>query len=163
MFANALVQVLASGCGSLEVPGALVGERGLIGWREVRRAAEEPRDILRKDVEDFARCISARDAFRVGGKHRKITVPAGRQLSLLHLVDLGRQLGIFFTIGGEEFRPLLPSVAPALADPGCEVLIHAIRDEKLRILRPPVGALDEADFIIAEWFAMSRRRVLFVR
>src|SRR4030095_3949455 len=42
-------------------------------------------------------------------------------------------------------------------------LIRAMRDENLRVLRPSVGALDKADFIVAEWFAMRRRRVLFVR
>src|SRR5262245_56724460 len=163
MFAYAIVQVLATGCRSLEVPRTLIGERGPSGWPEVPRAAKEPRDILRKDVEDFARCVSTSDALWVGGKDGKVALPVGRQLALLHLLDLGRQLGIGFTIRGEEFRPLLPSVAAALADSGCEVLVHAIRNEELRVLRPPVGALDEADFIIAEWFAMSGRRVLFVR
>ena len=162
MFAYAKVQVLAAGSGSLEVPGALVGERGLIGRPEVRRAAQEPGDILRKDVKHFARCVSTSNAFWVGGKDWKAAVPAGRQLSLLHLLDLGRQLWIFFTIRGEEFRPLLPSIVAALADSGCEVLVHAIRDKELRVLRPPVGALDEADFIVAEWFAMRSRRILFV-
>src|SRR5262245_37044730 len=107
MFSYAIVQVLACGCGSLEVPGALVVERGLIGWPEVRRAAKEPRDILRKDVEHFTRCVSTCDALWVGGKAGKVAIPAGRQLSLLHLLDLGRQLGIGFTIRGEESRPLL--------------------------------------------------------
>ena len=162
MFAYTKVQVLAPGRGSLEVSGALVGERGLIGRPEVRRSPKEPRNILRKDVEHFARCLSTSDALWVGGKDWKVAVPASRQLSLLHLLDLCRQLGIFFAIRGEEFRPLLLSVAAALADSGCEVLVHAIRDEELRVLRPPVGAFDEADFIVAEWFAMGRRRVLFV-
>src|SRR5262245_740293 len=116
MFAYAKVQILASRGSSLEVPGALVGECGLIGRPEVRRAAKEPRYILRKDVEHFARCISASDALWVGGKDWKVAVPAGGELSLLHLLDLSRQLGIFFAIRGEEFRPLLPSVAAALAD-----------------------------------------------
>src|SRR5215510_5662346 len=104
MFANAIVQVFAPGCGSLEVPGALIGERRLIGWPEVCRAAKEPRDILRKDVEHFARCISTGDALWVGGKGWKVVVPTGRQLSLLHLLDLSRQLGIVFTIRSEALR-----------------------------------------------------------
>src|SRR5262249_47258947 len=103
------------------------------------------------------------DALWVGGKDWKVALPAGRQLSLLHLLDLGRQLGIFLAIRVEEFRPLLPSVAAALADSGCEVLVHAIRHEELPVLWPPVGALRQADFIIAERFAMRGRCILFVR
>src|SRR5262249_59475681 len=98
--------------------------RGLIRWREVRRAAKEPRDILRKDVEHFARCISTGDALWLGGKDWKVAVPTGRQLSLLHLLDLSRQLGIIFTIRDEEFCPFLPSVTTALADSCREVLVH---------------------------------------
>src|SRR5262245_17648614 len=118
MFAYAEVQVLSPGGSSLEVPGAIVGERGPSRRTEIRRAAKEPWNTLRKNVEHFGRCISTRDALWVGRKHWKVAVPTGRQFSLLHLLDLGRQLGIFFAIRGEEFRPLLPSVVAALADPG---------------------------------------------
>src|SRR5262249_4979306 len=142
MFAYAKVQVLAAGCVRLEVSGA--GERGLIRWSKVRRAAKEPWDILRKDIEHFARCISTSDALWVGGKDWKVAVPAARQLSLLHLLDLARQLRIFLPIRVEEFRPLLASVAAALTYSRCEVFVHTIRDKKLRVLRPPVGALDKA-------------------
>src|SRR5438094_10572545 len=107
MFAYAKVQVLASRRGSLEVPGTLVGERGLIRWSKVRGAAKEPRNILRKNIEHFARCVSTCDTLWIGRKHWKVAVPAGRQLALLHLLDLNRELWIFFTICGEEFRPLL--------------------------------------------------------
>src|SRR5215510_7071735 len=149
MFANAEVQVLAAGRVSLKVPGAFVVERCLIRWTEVRGATKEPGNILRKNIEHFARCVSTRDALWVGGKDWKVAVPASRQLALLHLLDLGRQFRIFLTIRREEFRPLLLSVASALADSGCEVLVHAIRDEELRVLWPPVSTLDKSDFIVA--------------
>ena len=76
--------------------------------------------------------------------------------SRLSELDLGRLLLIFLAIRSEEFRPLLLSVVPALADSSCEVIVHAIRDEELRVLRPPIGAFDETDFIVSERFAMRR-------
>src|SRR5262249_8982034 len=110
-----------------------------------------------------ARCISTGHALWIGRKDRKVAVPADRQLSLLHLFNLGRQLGIFLAIRREQFRPLLPSVVATVTDSCCEMLVHAIRDKELCILRPSIGTLHEADFIVAEWFAMRSRRVLFVR
>src|SRR5262249_10704439 len=100
MFTYAKVQVLATGRGSLEVSSSLVGEGGLIRRSKVRRASQEPRDILRKDVEHFARCVSTSHALWVGGEDGKVAVPAGRQLALLHLLDFGCQAGIFVTIRG---------------------------------------------------------------
>src|SRR5439155_21690226 len=102
MFAYAIVQVLAPGGGSLKVSGALVGERGLIGGPEVRRAAKEPRDIWRKDVEHFARCLSTGDTLWVGGKDWEVAVPAGRRLPLPHLLDLGSPPGLGLRITRQD-------------------------------------------------------------
>jgi hypothetical protein len=37
-----------------EIAGPFECQSGLVGWAEIRRTAEEPRDVLREDVEDFA-------------------------------------------------------------------------------------------------------------
>ena len=44
--------------------------------------------------------------FGVGRKDGQIAVPPGRQFAPLHLVDLGRELGILGPVRGEELRPL---------------------------------------------------------
>src|SRR5947208_17019483 len=47
---NTEMEVLAAGAVRLEVAGALVLQSGLVGWAQVRRASQEPGDVLRQDV-----------------------------------------------------------------------------------------------------------------
>jgi hypothetical protein len=38
---------------------------------------------------------------------------------------------------------------PARANSGGEVLAHRIGNEKLRVIGPPIGAFDKANFVLA--------------
>src|SRR5439155_4945661 len=81
----------------------------------------------------------------------------------LHLLDLARQLGVRRPIGLEQRRPLLACSRAARADAGREPLAHALGDQELRILRPAVAALGEADLFLAERLAVGCGRVVLVR
>src|SRR4029078_9249259 len=50
-----------------------------------------------------------------------------------------------------------------LADAACEVLIDAVRDQELGVLRPAVRPLGLADLLLTERLPVGRARVLLVR
>jgi len=70
VFANAEVDVLAPRSCSLELAGAFEVQNGLVRRPKVRGTAQEPRDTLRQDIENFARRFPASQALRVSGKGR---------------------------------------------------------------------------------------------
>jgi hypothetical protein len=65
MLADAEVQVLAAAILGFEISRTLELERGLVGWPEVRRPAEEPGDVLREHVQNLARRVPSGNALRV--------------------------------------------------------------------------------------------------
>ncbi len=147
----------------LEISCAFIFQSGFVRWAEIRRAAEEPGDVLRQHVQHLARGFPAGDALRIGRENREIAVPVRRELAPLHLVNLGsRDLD---TWRGRQRR--VPSIgrrafAPRCADAGREVLADAIRHEELRVFGPSVAAFGEADLIVAERLAMGFGGVLLV-
>ena len=122
MLADAEMQVPAAGTAGLEVAGAREFQRRLVRGAEVRRAADEPGDVLGEHVEHLARGVAPGDALGVGREDRQIAVPAGRQLAPLHLVDLVRELGELLAVVGEELVPARARLGAARADAGIEML-----------------------------------------
>src|SRR5207342_2989791 len=51
----------------------------------------------------------------------------------------------------------------ARADSGGEVLAHGVGNQELGVLGPAIGALDEANFLLAQRLAMGRGGILLVR
>src|SRR5262249_28109890 len=96
-------------------------------------------------------------------KDRKVAVPPSGQLPALHLLDLGRAVGKLGSIRSKEFCPFLPRLRTARSDTSGKVFVDAIRNKKLRIFRPAIGALTQADFIVSKGLAMCRGSVLLVR
>ena len=90
------------------------------------------------------------------GNTGRSSIPPGRQLSPLHLIDLVRELGVGSPVGREQLRPPAPGGRAARSDAGREVLAHAVGDQELRVLRPAVAALGEADLVGAERLAVGR-------
>src|SRR5256885_9466633 len=90
------MQVLSGWAGGLEISRSLVFEHGFVRRSEIGRASEEPRHVLRDDVEDRAGGITPGDALCVGGKDRQGGIPFGGKLPSLHLARLGRGSGNFF-------------------------------------------------------------------
>src|SRR4029077_18797791 len=95
--------------------------------------AKEPRDILRKHIQHFARCVATREALRISGKNRKIAIPPCREVASLHEFDLVREIGKLFAVSREQLRPLCSGVLAALADAVFEMVIDAGRHKELRV------------------------------
>src|SRR5262249_49904818 len=129
----------------------------------VRRPAEEPRDVLREYVEHLAGRLAASEALGIRRKNGKIAIPSGRQLSTLHLLDLGREVGVLPPVGLEQRRPALSRLGAARPDAGSEVLAHVVRDQELCVLRPAIATLREADFLGTERLAVDGGCVVLVR
>src|SRR5262249_38015782 len=68
-----------------------------------------------------------------------------------------------FAIGGEQRLPTLPRRGTTRANPGIELLEDLIWHEKLRVLRPTIGALREPDLFFAQGLAMDLCRIHQVR
>src|SRR5205823_13597663 len=157
------VQVLAPGTVRLEVARPLVLERGLVRRPEIRRSAQEPRDVLRQHVQHLARGVAPREALRIGREDGKIPVPAGRELPPLHQIDLVRELRMLRPVRGEELRPASSRLRTARAYAGAEMLPDAVGDEELRVLGPAVAPLAETDLVVSQRLAVRRGGVLLVR
>src|SRR5262249_43556310 len=154
---------LARQAPGLEAARALVRQGRLVGRAEVRRAAEEPRNVLRQYIEDLGRRIPAGNALRVGRKHGQVPIPAGRQVASLHLLDLGGELRMRGPVRREECRPLASRRGAARPDAGGEVLTDAVRDQELRVLWPAVALLGETNLRVTERLAVGPGRVVLVR
>ena len=121
------------------------------------RSAEPPRShgtFCASDVQHFARGVAPRHSLRIGREDREVPIPARGQLAPLHLIDLGRQLGILGAVGGKEILPCPARVGASLAHAGGEVLAHTVGHEERRVFRPAVDALGQADFLVAERLAV---------
>src|SRR5215472_4582106 len=163
MLANSEVQVPTPRASGLEVAGSLKREVRLVGRREVRRTPKEPRHVLRKHIQHFPRSLAPRETLRICGEGRQIAIPSPRQLSPLHLLDLGRERRVLRPVPLKELRPLPTSLRSPSANSGREVLSDALRHEKLRVLGPPVRALAKPDLLFAQRLAVRGGSILPVR
>src|SRR4030095_5386132 len=84
------MEILTAWGPGLEASRALVRQGGLVRRPEVRRAAEQPRDVLREHVEHLARSAPAGDALGIRREDGEIAIPSLRQVASLHLIDLSR-------------------------------------------------------------------------
>ncbi len=106
------------------------------------------------------------DALRVGmpfssaGNCGNVAVPALRQLTPLHPLEIVRKLGVLDAVALEELLPVLSQRAPARADALGEVLHDSVGDQELRVLGPAIAALGEAHLLLAERLAVGLGRVL---
>src|SRR5436189_4946014 len=99
------MQVLSGWAGGLEISRSLVFEHGFVRRSEIGRASEEPRHVLRDDVEDRAGGITPADALCVGGKDRQFAIPFGVKLASVHLADLVARSGYFVRYVSREAVP----------------------------------------------------------
>ena len=162
VFADAEVQITAAGRFRLEVAGAIERQPRLGRGRQVRGAAHQPRHILGEGIEDFAGGIARRHALRVRRESRQAVVPAFRQLTVHHAIEMVCQLWIF---GAILFHTREPGIAQLFAAPAhavVEMIVYAIRYIEFRILRPTVVALGQTHFLFAERFAVRGAGVLLV-
>ena len=129
------------------------------------RSAEPPSShgtFCARHVQDLARRLPPGHTLGIGREHRQVAIPARRQLTPLHLIDLLGQVRVLRSVGGEQLRPCAAGLGAALSDAGGEVLGDTVRHQERRILRPPVGALGQADFLGAERLAVGGGGALLV-
>src|SRR6202035_1368034 len=100
------------------------------------------------------RGIAARQPLRIGRKARQRRLPPRRQLVLLDLLELTREIRIFRPIPPEHLQPRGMSSGAALAEILGEYIIHPVRHQELRILRPAVETLGKPYLFFAERLAM---------
>src|SRR4029077_20671821 len=72
VLSDAIMQILPAGTGGLELSSALECQLRFLGRPKISGTAKEPRDILRKHIQHFARCVATREALRISGKNGKI-------------------------------------------------------------------------------------------
>src|SRR3989442_1503754 len=96
-------------------------------------------------------------------ENREVAIPARRQVSPLHLIDLARKPGVRGPVRRKERCPLTAGCGAACADSGGEVLADAVGDQEPCFLRPAVAALGEADLLVTERLAVGRCGVMLVR
>src|SRR5205085_4141475 len=121
--------------------------------REVGRAADEPRDVPGDGVQDLRRGVAAGEALRVGGESRNVFVPAVGQLALLHAYELVCEFGMCLFVIFELREPLVAQTPAARANAALKVLAHLFGDEELGVFGPAVGALRQANRLLAERLA----------
>jgi len=162
VFADAEVDVASLVLLGKEIACAFENEIGLVGLREVGGAADEPGNILRQGVEDFAGTFARGHALGIGGKDGEILVPAIRQFAALDFVELRSEIWELFGVIGEELIPFFACIAPADTDAGAEVIVDTVGDEELGVFGPAVVILDQLDFGFAEGLAVGFVGILLV-
>src|SRR4029078_70389 len=100
-------------------------------WAEVGRSAQEPWDVLRQNVEHFARGITACATLCVRRKYRQMALPAIRQFAPLHLVYLSGEFRILGAVSFEELRPCPAGVRTARSDSVLAVLVAALSNQRV--------------------------------
>ena len=161
VLANAKMQVAAAVLAGLKILFSV--QQRHRRRRQVRRAADEPRQMLREAVEHLAARNPAADSFGVGGKRRNPLVPTFGQLAGPHRFQLGSLRGIRLFVLGEFLFPLFPGRLAVRANSGGKMLPNFVGDEELCILRPAIDLLCQLHFLGAERGPMSAVRVGFVR
>src|SRR5262249_58015979 len=110
----------------------------------------------RKMVDHLARRIPSCDALGVSREDGKSAIPSRRQLTPLHQVDLGCELGMFRSVGCEQFGPTAAGLRAAGADSRGEAGAHGLGNQELGVLGPAVVAFGEANLLLTQRLAVSR-------
>src|ERR1051325_11011535 len=80
----------------------------------------------------------------------------------MQAIELISQFRMLCTIFFHTCKPGIAEFLAAFADAVLEVIVDAVGDKELSILRPAVVALGQADFLFAERFAVGGTGVLLV-
>jgi len=77
-------------------------EERVIGWRQVGRTTDHPRDALGDGVEDLPGGRSGGQTFSISGKRGDVAIPSLRKLSARDLSDFLGLLGIALSVFCEK-------------------------------------------------------------
>ena len=160
VLADPEVEVASAAALGLEVARAVERQVRLRRRRQVGRAADDPRHCLRDGVEHPARRVAARETLLVGGERRQRALPARRELAALDALELVGQVRVLRAVLLEHGVPYVARLAPARADAGCEVVVHAVGDEEVLVLGHAEEPLRRLAALDPERLAVRLRRVL---
>src|ERR1700674_696769 len=118
--------------------------------------------MTRNRIQYFGGSVPPGYTLYVGRKFVHIPVPTFGQFAPLHFIQMQRQFRVLAGVLAKHFLPVLTQLCTALADSILEVFSYPIGNVELRIFRPAIIPLGQADFIFAKWLAMSGTRVLLV-
>src|SRR5262249_49801729 len=90
-------------------------------------------------------------------------VPALRQLAMLHIVKLARQLWMIFLVFFNPTKPGIAELLAASADAVAEMTVNRFGNQKFGVLRPAIVALGQPNLFLPQGLAMRSARVLLVR
>src|SRR6478735_6705841 len=136
MFTHSEVQVASAVAIGLKVSGSIELQARAVGPGQIGGADDQPGNILGDCVQYISRTLASGKAFCVSRKCWQVFVPAFRQFSLLHGVDLLCEIRIFLAVVSEKRFPLFPRLTAALADSVFEIVEYAVRDQELCVLGP---------------------------
>ena len=105
VFANSEVEVASSIVVGLKIARARHLQVNLVRFRQISRASDQPRNVLRESIQNFSRAFPSGNAFGVGREGRQILVPSVRQSPCLNVFEFGGQLGELLRILGEPLHP----------------------------------------------------------
>src|SRR6516165_855403 len=163
MFSDSEVQVPARGAAGLEIACFREGQTRLGGWGKVGGTTKQPWKVRCDGVQNLGRRLASRNSLCISRKEGNIFRPVRGWLSLLDLLNFLRQLRKFLAVLGKLLFPLLAGFAASSSDTGCEVFVHLLGHQKLRIGRPSIGLLRQLDLLLAERLAVGSARILPVR
>ena len=159
MLANAEVQV-ATDLARFEIPSA--EQWRLSRTSEISGAPDQPRIAARQTIEHPPGGFAGRQALGIGLELRKLLVPAIGQVALVKRVQLCGQRRISVAISRKLTIPFGCEPTAAFSDARLEMMIHALGDQKLRVLGPAISAFSQFDLVRSQRLAMSGRGVLLV-
>ena len=147
MFADAETEVAPPVGATLDL--ATVIDVGVVRRRQIRRAADQLRDHLRRPLDHVTGRLPGRDRFVVGREARQVGVPpVGKPPCVDHLerVRLSRERR---PVRVEALLPLGLELASTIA---CEAEVgqRLVGHVEVLVGIPAVGLLGEADFVFAQ-------------
>ena len=163
VLANAEMQVAAAKVTRLEIARAFGRDQRLGGRRQIRRAADQPRQMRGDRILHLGRAVPAGQPLAVGREGGDRLVPAFGQLMALHPPQRIGRIAVLGAITLHQLLPCVPQLSAALADTIVEMRVDAIGHEKLGVLGPAVAALGEAHFLFTQGLAVGFPGVLLMR
>ena len=163
VFTDTEVQVASAVVVGTETPGAVERKVGLGRGRQVRRAAEQPRDLPGEGIQHVATGRAAGHALGVAGEAGQVGLPMLGHFPRAHAPQLVGQLwGVLLKLR-QALVPLLIQRAAARQQGIAQHCARLIGHQKARVLRPAIRRFGQADFLSAQGLAMGRGGVVFVR
>ncbi len=122
---------------------------------EIRRAADQTRDVLGDGVEHLAAGVARGDPLGVRVEGGNVLVPAVGQLARAQVVEGFGQVGIALAVSGEGLVPGFAQRSAAIGDGGVGVLDDPVGNQELGVFGPVVEPFGGLGLLRAQRLAVS--------